>query len=392
MGDGFAIALFPTKCVAEVTQQHADVAVIGAGILGLAHAYAAARRGRRVVLFERNQRAVGASVRNFGLPWPVALALTPLYERALFSRQVWRELAVRAGFACAENGSLFLAYHADEEAVLREFVAQADGPYELLTADECAARSPAVLTRGLRAGLFSATELTVDPREAIRKLPGWLAREHGVVLRFGTPINGLAFPHLETPSERWTVGQVFVCSGPDFETLYPRALAESGLIRCKLQMLRTVPQPDGWRIGPTLASGLTLARYDNFAACPSITALRERLARELPEHTRWGIHVLLAQNALGELVIGDTHEYGLTFDPFDSEQANRLVLSYLETFARVPDLTIAERWHGFYAKLVGHSELVIQPEPGVTLVQNTNGLGMTLAFGLAEEIVSRLLS
>jgi FAD dependent oxidoreductase TIGR03364 len=373
-----------------MASQRADIAVIGAGILGLAHAYAAARRGRRVVVFERNQRAVGASVRNFGLPWPIALSLTPLYERALFSRQVWRDLAGRAGFVCAENGALFLAYHADEEAVLREFVAQAEGPYELLAPVECAARSPAVVVDGLRLGLFSATELTVDPREAIRKLPDWLAREHGVILRFGTPINGLAFPHLETPTERWVVEHIFVCNGPDFETLYPRALAESGLIRCKLQMLRTVPQPAGWRLGPTLAAGLTLARYDNFAACPSISALRARLAHDLPEHTHWGIHVLLAQNALGELVIGDTHEYGLTLDPFDSERANQLILSYLATFARVPNLTVAERWHGFYAKLAGHSELVIQPEPGVTLVQNTNGLGMTLAFGLAEEIISRL--
>ena len=103
------------------SQKSYDDAVVGAGILGLAHAYQLARRGRRVVVFERNPRAIGASVRNFGMLWPIGQPFGPLRRLAMRSLQIWLEVLASAGLWHERTGSLHLAYRDDEAQVLREF-------------------------------------------------------------------------------------------------------------------------------------------------------------------------------------------------------------------------------------------------------------------------------
>src|SRR5688572_20752894 len=113
-------------------KQSADVAVVGGGIVGLAHALAALRKGHRVVLFEREQFAIGASVRNFGLLWPIGQEPGAGLNRALRSRVIWNEVAEQAGIWLKPNGSLHLAYHDDEWDVLNEFAElYKDEPYDL---------------------------------------------------------------------------------------------------------------------------------------------------------------------------------------------------------------------------------------------------------------------
>jgi glycine/D-amino acid oxidase-like deaminating enzyme len=138
-----------------------DVAIAGAGILGLAHAYHLARRGLRVVVFERHPRAVGASVRNFGMLWPIGQPSGPMYDLARRSLEIWLRVLGESGIWHDQAGSLHLAYHDDEAQVLREFVDQSGGARELrlLNADQVCARFPAIETTGLRAGLWSLTEV-----------------------------------------------------------------------------------------------------------------------------------------------------------------------------------------------------------------------------------------
>jgi D-hydroxyproline dehydrogenase subunit beta len=371
----------------------ADVAVIGGGIVGLAHAYAALKKGARVVLFEREKFAVGASVRNFGLLWPIGQEQGRNLEIALKSREIWNEIAQDAGFWLNPNGSLHLAYHADEKNVLEEFCSiYKDSPYrmKLLTSTEVKESWPSVKPIGLKAALWSQTEATVNPREAIRTIPVWLKERYKLELRFSCPIQEIRYPLVKTSNETWRVEKIFVCPGVDFDTLYPELFRDAPITKCKLQMMKgTVTGAPV--LGPTLCAGLTLRHYSAFSKCKSLAAVDERYNQSSPEFEKYGIHVLLAQNNHGELIIGDSHEYGRTLEPFDKSEIDQHILKYLSTFYSVKNISITERWHGIYPKLNGSTFMIERPEKNVVLVNGLGGAGMTLSFGLADTIMQQEL-
>jgi glycine/D-amino acid oxidase-like deaminating enzyme len=151
-------------------------------------------------------------------------------------------------------------------------------------------------------------------------------------------------------------------------------------------MLRTIPQPGGWQLGPPVLTGLSLKHYPAFADCPTLPALRQRLAVDYPELERFGIHLLAVQNGEGEVVIGDSHEHGLTAEPFDRVEVDELILAYLRRVLDLPTFQIAQRWHGIYAKHPDQALLQAAPEPGVRVVAGLGGAGMTLSFGLAHDL------
>ncbi|MCA9229921.1 MAG: TIGR03364 family FAD-dependent oxidoreductase [Planctomycetales bacterium] len=366
------------------------IAVVGAGIAGLAHAWAAARRGAKVVVVERSPASCGASIRNFGMVWPIGQPAGNRYETALRSRALWIEFLNDAGIWHNPCGSLHVAHREQEWAVLSEFndrAPQLGYECQLLDAEQVLERSPAANSEGLLGGLWSPTEVCVDPRQVIRLMPQWLNSKYQVQFCFDTTVDEIRLPQVSaTDGRTWEVDRVLVASGADFQTLYPETIRKAGLGHCKLQMLRTRPQPDNWQLGPMIASGLTLRHYPTFAVCDSLFRLKDRIEAESPELNRFGIHVMVSQHGSGELVLGDSHEYGRAIEPFDKVEIDELILQELRRIVNFPDWTIAQRWHGVYPVLEDEILFVEEPDPGVKLAIAVGGCGMTMSFGLADAL------
>jgi len=369
-----------------------QVTIIGAGIVGLSHSWMAAKCGHSVTVHERHANAQGATIRNFGMVWPIGQTHGEALAIAQTSRSLWLEFAKDSGLWINPCGSIHLAHRADELEVLREF-AEVGPPlgYEvkLLTPAQTLAKAPGANPNGLLGGLWSETECGVNPRFAVATLARWLSAKLGVKIHFSSKVTSVESGD-KGPLVNLDNGQVLesdcvvVATGSDFRDLFPNQFANSGVKSCKLQMLATKAQPDAWRIGPHLASGLTLRHYDNFRICGSIKSLCQRIAAESPELDKFGIHVMASQTEDGRVILGDSHEYGSDITPFDKEIIDHLILDELRKVIFLPNWQIAERWHGIYAKYPGGFAFESQPLPGVHVSTGTGGSGMTMSMGIAD--------
>lgn len=367
-----------------------DLAVVGAGIVGLAHALAASRRGLRVAVLERDARARGASLRNFGFVTVTGQAAGEARRRAMRSRDVWAEVAPQAGIGVQQRGALIVAQREEALAVLAELAAASLGEgCAMLDAAQTRRRLPA-LAAGVPGALWSPHELRVEPREALARLAGWLGQRHGVTFLWGVAALGLEEGGVRHAGGRIEAGATVLAPGSDIAGLAPEIARGAGVRQCKLQMMRTRAQPAGWRLDSVLMSDLSLVRYEAFAGQPSAARLRERLGRERPAALANGVHLIVAQSADGSLVIGDSHRYEACPDPFASAEVDALIEEELRTLLAVPVPEIAERWVGVYPVCEAGALLAEPLGPRARMVCVTGGTGMSTAFAIAEETIAGL--
>jgi FAD dependent oxidoreductase TIGR03364 len=371
-----------------------DVLVVGAGIAGLAHASAAVARGLSVTIIDRDSRAVGASVRNFGHCCVTAQS-GELLELALVAREKWIEHSAAAGFFSVQSGALTLARSAAELAVIEELAASREpGQVRLLGAREARAElgtdtgadvdADAAADASILGGALLRDDLRVDPREAVGSIAAWLASQPGVKFLWRTSYQGGDGGIARTTRGDIRAERTIVCVGHDLDYLFPELAAEHEVERCGLQMLR-VKAPAGFQVRPAVLTGTSMLRYPAFTETSAADALRAETRQKRPDLLDIGANVMFTQRPDGSLIVGDSHRYSATMDPFQSEATSEILLAEIERILGVAELRIIERWQGIYASSPQHPYLIAEPVPGVTTAIVTSGVGMTISFGLAEK-------
>jgi len=377
------------SCVVHPLTPPVDLVVVGSGILGLAHAAAAADRGLSVLVLERDERPVGASVRNFGHLCLTAQSGTAL-QYARSSRPVWLSLGAQAGFTVEQSGTVVVARSALEMAVLEDFrAARSSEEVELLTADATRGYVPA-LDPDAVGGALLPRDLRVDPRQVPGALVDWLSGR-GVQFRFGLPVTSVSSGEVTTPEGVVRARYTVVCVGHDVDRLFPTLARDAALTRCRLEMLQVRPSRPVI-IRPAVLTGLSMLRYAGIAASPQIGDLRRQIQERTPELLAVDMNLMLTQRPDGDLVIGDTHDYAVTHDPFIDDRVSLLVLGQARRLLGGLDLTVTRRWQGVYAFSTAGDFLDHEIAPDVRVVSVTTGIGMTTSHGLAEAVVESMTS
>lgn len=360
-----------------------DLTIVGSGVVGLACAWAGVQRGLKVAVIERDKQCVGACIRNFGLITVTGQGRGDTWRRARRSRDVWAELAPRAGIEVLHQGLMVLARRPEGEQALQQLLAQPEGQgLSWLDAQALREQAPHLALEGVLGALHSPGEFRIETRLALEQLRLYL-HACGVRFQMGQAVQQVGRGVVHTAHGQHHAGHVLVCPGPDLRSLCPKVFERHRTRLSQLHMLRVRP-PAGYVLPVAVMGELSLVRYRGYSDMPAAAALAQRLHAEQPAELAEGVHLIIVQSADGSLVVGDSRHNGHSMPPFASVQVGTLSLAEIQRLLCLPHFEVVTRWSGNYPS-ADNDAFFETAEPGVEVISVTSGTGMSTAFGLAEE-------
>ncbi len=371
-----------------------DLIIIGAGVLGSFHAYHALNKGHSVLQMEKDNQPRSATVRNFGQIVPSGMKAS-WFEFSRRSLDIYSQIQKQYDLSIRQNGSVYIASDEEEQQILHELKASFDDRdynNHLLSKQQCLEKWPALQSSYVKEGLFFPEEVSVDPLIMIHNLIAFMkAKFDRYTYLSSTPISQLEHGQNQVkvycPNGDTFLGKkILICSGAEFNLLFPELFRESQLEVSKLQMLRTRAQPHV-NLKGNILTGLTIRRYESFTECPSF--LKLSLPPHYKELKKWGIHILFKQADDGSIILGDSHEYASAADKDSlnyeiNHHINELITREAERIVNMKLDKLASSWIGFYSQ---HPDDIYSKKIGdnVYVLTGIGGKGMTSSAGYAEQ-------
>jgi len=357
--------------------ERADVVVIGAGVVGLACAFALVRAGREVVILERHgQIGTETSSRNSevihaGIYYATGSAKAALCVRgkALLYR-FCEEYAVPH----RRCGKIIVATDADQVATLRQYQRQAlangVGDLPWLSAGDVAALEPAVVAL---AGVLSESTGIIDSHGYMVALLG-AVEGYGGLLALNTPVTGLA-----------RSGQGVRVVTPDLELEASAVVNSAGL---------QAPTVAGWLVPDAPRARYARGHYYAYSGRPPFS----RLVYPVAEAGGLGVHVTL--DLAGQVRFGPDVLWidDIDYD-FDDGRRNAFATAIRRYFPGLEAERLQPGYTGIRPKITGPGEAAADFRidgpaahgvPGLVNLLGIESPGLTASLAIAERVVQLL--
>lgn len=361
-----------------------DLIVVGSGIVGLATAFEARRQGLSVQVIDRSERPVGSSIMNFGHACFTGQG-DDVMNMAWASRAGWLRAAEAAGLWAKESGTYAPAVTDTEMTILQEFADHRGlEQVRLLSAEEVAV---GIGNADLQCvgGAYLPLDMRVNPREAAPRLAAWLSAD-GVDFRWRHEVKEIAEGRVRTNRGDYEAERVITCPNYFLTQLFPELTDKYELEVCTLDMA-LIERPAHIAEDLAMFTGTSLARYDGFTSLPSVQLLKDELVRREPELVQVIANLMVTGIPEG-LLIGDSHAYDLSPDPFIEEGRAQLLLDKSTAYLGIDKPVVKQRWQGRYANS-SHTNLILdQVDPQTSVAVVATGIGMTMSFGIADALLN----
>jgi sarcosine oxidase, subunit beta len=352
---------------------NADVAIIGAGFIGLSCAYFLAGRGFNVVVLERKLPGAGSSTRNGG-GVRSQLGTATNIQLSVLSEPYWTEFEERFGVDpwLRRIGYLFLAADEGELHVLGDQVElqnELGVPSELLGAKDLTRRWPILGGLGFAGGSYCATDGYLNQHRALRGV-AMAAEAAGARIECGVEVVGLDV-------EADVINAVRTING---------ILHTDVVVNCAGAWAPQVAEQIGLEL-PIRARRVQLLHAHMDVALP----------RDLPWLIGPGGQVHLRQDTADRVQVGGFLGADETVDAsaFDHDADEAWIDGVLDqlnqTFAiQIERSAVVESWAGLYPSTPDQHPIIDRTGAGMVVVDGFAGLGLMHAPAaglLAAELI-----